>query len=125
VITAIDSDPAAARHRAALQVAFYSTVNTYEVIFALHGFGEERERIKEAFLRGDKDAMVRATSDAMLAEMAVFGTRDEVAQQLRRYSAWADELILYPPHFGVTTDELRTEQMNLIDLIGAVRTESH
>jgi alkanesulfonate monooxygenase SsuD/methylene tetrahydromethanopterin reductase-like flavin-dependent oxidoreductase (luciferase family) len=125
VITAIDDDPAAARRRAALQVAFYSTVKTYEVIFALHGFVEERERIRVAFLRGDKTAMVAATSDAMLAEMAVFGTREQVAQQLDRYSTWADELILYPPHFGVTTEELRTEQLSLIDLIGELRTGSH
>jgi alkanesulfonate monooxygenase SsuD/methylene tetrahydromethanopterin reductase-like flavin-dependent oxidoreductase (luciferase family) len=118
-------DRAAARRRAALQVAFYSTVKTYEIIFTLHGFGEERERIREAFLRGDRDAMVNATSDAMLTEMAVFGTRREVAQQLHRYSSWADELILYPPHFGVTRDELRTEQSALIDLIADIQAGSY
>jgi probable F420-dependent oxidoreductase len=125
VITAVDDDRAAARRRAALQVAFYSTVKTYEIIFTLHGFGEERERIREAFLRGDRDAMVNATSDAMLTEMAVFGTRREVAQQLHRYSSWADELILYPPHFGVTRDELRTEQSALIDLIADIQAGSY
>jgi alkanesulfonate monooxygenase SsuD/methylene tetrahydromethanopterin reductase-like flavin-dependent oxidoreductase (luciferase family) len=121
VITAVDDDRLAARRRAALQVAFYSTVKTYEVIFALHGFADERARIREAFLQGDKEAMLNATSDAMLAEMAVFGSRDEVIEQLDRYAGWADEVILYPPHFGVTVDELRKEQADLIDLIGTVR----
>jgi alkanesulfonate monooxygenase SsuD/methylene tetrahydromethanopterin reductase-like flavin-dependent oxidoreductase (luciferase family) len=123
VITAIDDDVAAARRRAALQVAFYSTVRTYEVIFAAHGFEEERQAIQKAFLNKDREGMVSATSDRMLSEMAVFGSQASVLEQLERYTDVADELILYPPHYGVSTGELRREQQSIIEMIG-VATQS-
>jgi probable F420-dependent oxidoreductase len=121
VITAIDNDRSEARRRAALQVAFYSTVKTYEVIFATHGFAEERQAIRAAFLANDVAKMVRSTSQAMLDVMAVYGTRAEVIDQLQRYGDVADELILYPPHFGVTPPELRREQESIIELIAAAK----
>ena len=119
VITAMDHNPDAARRRAAMQVAFYATVKTYEVIFQVHGFDAERTRIRTAFLAGDNEAMADAVSDEMLGCMAVFGSPTEVSRQLSRYSAWADELILYPPHFGVTRQQLHDDQVALIDFAGA------
>jgi alkanesulfonate monooxygenase SsuD/methylene tetrahydromethanopterin reductase-like flavin-dependent oxidoreductase (luciferase family) len=119
VITALDHDRAAARRRAAMQIAFYATVKTYEVIFRLHGFGAERSRIRDAFLAGDSHAMADAVSDDMLARMAAYGTPAEVDEQLARYSGWADELILYPPHFGVTSTQLHDEQLDLIAFVSA------
>jgi probable F420-dependent oxidoreductase len=121
VITAIDEDEAAARRRAALQVAFYSTTRTYEVIFATHGFEEEPPRIRRAFLEGDHEGMVRATSDRMLAEMAVFGRPGRVLEELERYADVADEVILYPPHFGLTPAESRQGHLAIIEAVGAAR----
>jgi alkanesulfonate monooxygenase SsuD/methylene tetrahydromethanopterin reductase-like flavin-dependent oxidoreductase (luciferase family) len=115
VITAVDDDVAAARHRAALQVAFYSTVRTYEVIFQVHGFEQERAAIREAFLRHDIDGMVASTTDAMLEKMSIYGTQNSVIDQLQRYAEWADEVILYPPHFGIDEADLRGEQTRLIE----------
>jgi alkanesulfonate monooxygenase SsuD/methylene tetrahydromethanopterin reductase-like flavin-dependent oxidoreductase (luciferase family) len=119
VITAIDHDRAMARRRAALQIAFYATVKSYEVIFKLHGFDAERAQIRTAFLTGDSDAMADAVSDDMLTCMAAYGTPEQVGEQLARYSGWADELILYPPHFGVTRQQLHNEQLGLIEFVGA------
>jgi probable F420-dependent oxidoreductase len=121
VITAIDDDARAARRRAALQVAFYSTVKTYEVIFATHGFQEERQAIREAFVKNDVEKMVSSTSDAMLNAMAVFGTESEVIDQLQRYQDVADEVILYPPHFTVPADELHREQESIIRMIATAK----
>jgi alkanesulfonate monooxygenase SsuD/methylene tetrahydromethanopterin reductase-like flavin-dependent oxidoreductase (luciferase family) len=115
VITVIDDDQDAARRRAALQVAFYATVKTYGVIFQVHGFDAERTRIREAFLADDRLAMADAVSDEMLGCMAVFGSPAEVGKQLSRYSSWSDEVILYPPHFGITPQQAHDDQVALID----------
>src|SRR5581483_9789776 len=49
VITAVHADGARARHEAKHQIAFYSTVRTYDSILDLHGWQEPARRIREAF----------------------------------------------------------------------------
>jgi alkanesulfonate monooxygenase SsuD/methylene tetrahydromethanopterin reductase-like flavin-dependent oxidoreductase (luciferase family) len=117
VITAVHPDRAEARRRAALQVAFYSTVKTYEVIFALHGYGDERQAIRTAFIAGDTEGMLQNTSDRMLQEMAVFGTAEEVMDQLQRYDSVADEIMLYPPHYGLNSEESLSTQVEILDML--------
>jgi alkanesulfonate monooxygenase SsuD/methylene tetrahydromethanopterin reductase-like flavin-dependent oxidoreductase (luciferase family) len=117
VIAAIDEDLSAARRRAALQVGFYSTVKTYEVIFETHGFEEERRAIRAAFFDDDMEAMIKATTDEMLDVMCVYGTTNQVIDALHRYEGVADEVILYPPHFGVAPKQLQVHQAEMISFI--------
>jgi probable F420-dependent oxidoreductase len=115
VIATISGDPAEARREAALQLAFYATVRSYDVILNLHGFQEEARRIREAFRRGDTDGMLAGVSDAMLREMAVFGTASQVREQLERYREVVDVPVLYPPSFGVPRARQRANHVALIE----------
>jgi len=115
VIASISDDPAEARREAALQVAFYATVRSYDVILDVHGFHEEGQRIREAFRRGDADGMLAGVSDAMLREMAVFGTAGQVREQLERYRDVVDVPVLYPPSFRVSRSRQRENHFALIE----------
>lgn len=114
VIASISSDPAQARREAALQVAFYATVRSYDVILNLHGFQEEAGLIREAFRRGDTEGMLAGVSEAMVREMAVFGTASQVREQLERYREVVDVPVLYSPGFGVPRARQRENHFALI-----------
>jgi len=52
----------------------------------------------------------------MVEERAVFGTPEDVADQLRRYDGVIDWAILYPPHFGVDPERIHAKELSLIDV---------
>ena len=59
---------------------------------------------------------VIAAGEAMVDERAVFGTPGDVAGQLRRYADAVDWALLYPPHFGVDSERVHANELNLIDV---------
>jgi len=59
---------------------------------------------------------VIAAGEAMVDERAVFGTPEDVADQLRRYAGVVDWALLYPPHFGVDQERVHANELSLIDV---------
>lgn len=106
VITAIHADSEQARREAKHQIAFYSTVRTYDAIMALHGWEETAARIREAFHRRDWRGMVEAVPDEMVDEIAVAGTPEECRAQLRRWEGLIDEALLYTPTFAIPRERV-------------------
>lgn len=83
LLCSVGTDGAAARRAAAAQIAFYSTVKSYDAIHELHGFFPETAAIRAAWKAGDQAGMVDAVSDRMVDAIAVAGTPDQARQQLR------------------------------------------
>ncbi|GAY17587.1 MAG: LLM class flavin-dependent oxidoreductase [Mycobacterium sp.] len=105
LICSVDLDEERARARAAAQIAFYSTVKTYNPILELGGFMREAEAIRAAWKEGSKDAMLAAVSDPMIDAMAVAGTPEQVRRQVeQRWAGVYDRTLLYPPTFGGEPD---------------------
>lgn len=85
VITAVDdSAPERAVADARRMIAFYLTVKTYDPYVAHHGWEEPVDRLRAAFRAGDTDAMARAVTDEMVAEIAVCGTTADAKDALAR-----------------------------------------
>jgi probable F420-dependent oxidoreductase len=101
VIVSVSDDAEQARQEARQQVAFYSTVRTYDLPLDSAGFSREKDLVRAAFARLDVQAMAAAVSDEMLAETAIAGTPDECREQLRAYEGLLDLPMFYPPTFGV------------------------
>jgi 5,10-methylenetetrahydromethanopterin reductase len=105
VITAIDD---AAPERAILDarrmIAFYLTVKTYDPFVVHHGWEGEVVALREAFRRGDTDAMAGAVSDDMLAAIAICGTTAAAKETLRARSGSLPRDVAYlaPPSFLVS-----------------------
>ncbi|MCQ4079169.1 LLM class flavin-dependent oxidoreductase [Streptomyces sp. RB6PN25] len=99
IICAIADDTATARREAAAQIAFYVAPKAYGPVMEVSGFAAEAAAIQAAFRAGDHQGMVDAVSDAMLAQMAVAGTVDEVRDALPALEKRYDHAALYSPSF--------------------------
>lgn len=117
VFASVHEDAEVARREAAAQIAFYSSVKSYAKLLETIGFGAAGEAIREAFGRGDLDAMVAAVPEAMVDALAVAGTPDDVRAALRRYDGLLDHAILYTPSFGLTPERVRESALGLIDAV--------
>lgn len=106
VLAVAGADAAAARRQAAGMIAFYASVKTYARLFEFSGFGAEASAIRDAFARRDVGAMISAVTDAMVDELALAGTPEQVAAGLARWDGVVDEVILSSPSFGVSPQEV-------------------
>lgn len=101
LICCVDADENEARRLAAAQIAFYSTVKTYDAILQLHGFTEEATTIRAAWKTGDFAGMVDAVSPRMVDAMALAGSPESVRERFRdRWSGVYERPLLYPPSFA-------------------------
>ncbi len=116
---AISGDVEQARRAAAGEVALYATARTFEPLFAAHGFASEAERIQEAFLRGDQEAMLAAVSDDMIEAFTLTGTPDHVRSKVAAYVEIADSIALTSPYQMVTSDEADMYRKAIFDLFSA------
>ena len=115
IVASAGTDPRAARRDAAAQVGFYSTPKGYDALFADGQFTAERAAARDALARGDVAGVI-AAGEEMAGERAVFGTPQDVADQLRRYEGVVDWALLYPPNFGVDAERVHANELSLIDV---------
>jgi alkanesulfonate monooxygenase SsuD/methylene tetrahydromethanopterin reductase-like flavin-dependent oxidoreductase (luciferase family) len=115
----VDDDPALARRRAAGLVGFYASVRTYQDFFDFHGLAEGQERVREAFRGGARgaDHLADAVSDDMVDALTLSGTADDVLAGLAAYEGLVDTVKLTPPTHGISAEETRRAQDEVIRLI--------
>ncbi|HEY7491257.1 MAG TPA: LLM class flavin-dependent oxidoreductase [Candidatus Tectomicrobia bacterium] len=118
IITSVSPDGREARREARYQIAFYSTVRTYDIILHLHGWEAEKHRIREAFKAMDMMAMADAVSDEMVQAIAIAGTPDECRQQLRRFEGLVDLPLLYAPSFGIPDNRIAENNRLILETFG-------
>ena len=105
VITAInDEDPERAATDARRMIAFYLTVKTYDPYVEHHGWTAQVTAAREAFARGDNDAMAAAVTDDMLERIAIFGTTADGRAALARRGDTLPRDVAYlaPPSYLVS-----------------------
>ncbi|MDR7167313.1 alkanesulfonate monooxygenase SsuD/methylene tetrahydromethanopterin reductase-like flavin-dependent oxidoreductase (luciferase family) [Nocardia kruczakiae] len=127
LITAIDdADPARAIRDARRMVAFYLTVKTYDPFVEAHGWGEQVDRLRAAFAKGDMDGLAAAVTDDMLAAIAVCGTsadaREQFAVRHAEGSLARDVTYLAPPSFLVSDRRRAVYARNSLVLIDQTST---
>ncbi len=114
VMCAIHDDAEVARRELAQQIAFYSSVKSYETVLDVNGFATEGKAIREAFARRDFPAMFAAVSDKMIDTMGVAGTADDVRNGLTRYEGVLDHIMLYSPSVGIAPERVQENLESLI-----------
>ncbi len=124
VMCSIHDDPTVARRELAQQIAFYSSVKSYETVLDVNGFATEGRTIREAFARRDFPAMFDAVSDKMIDTMGVAGTAAEVRDGLKRYEGILDHIMLYSPSVGITASRVQENLDSLIQECSPTRTAS-
>lgn len=101
VLTSIGPDADAARRAAKLQLAFYATTPNYAGILRLHGREAVVGEVRRAFVRGDRERMIRAIDDDLLDAIAIAGRPDEARDRLKAWQGLAETAVLAIPFFGV------------------------
>ena len=115
IITSISQDAELARREAKNQIAFYSTVRTYDRILDLHQWEKEKQGIRAAFRTVDIPAMAGAVSEEMVDQIAVAGTPDQCREQLAQYEGLVDQAILYAPTFGLSPQRVLENHRLMIE----------
>ena len=118
IVAAADTNTAAARRDAAAQVGFYATPKGYDALFPDGQHAAERQSSREALARNDVDGII-AAGEAMVGDRAVYGTPEDIVEQLRRYDGIVDWALLYPPHFGVDPARIKANEHMLIEIAAA------
>ena len=114
----VDADPAVARRRSAGMVGFYATVRTYADFFDFHGLADDQQKVIDAFAGATTAGELAGhVSDAMVDTLTLSGTRDQVAEQIAAYDGIADTIKLTPPTHGLSPDEIRAAQREVIAVI--------
>ena len=118
ITAAVDADPAQARRWARHQIAYYSVIPYFDVMFELHGFQREAVAIRTAAARDDPTGMIAAVSEEMVDTFAISGTPDQCRRQL---TAWndLDLAVLFPPTFQLHPDEILANHHALIETLAA------
>ena len=116
VMTSIADDSGQARHDARRQIAFYATVKTYDRILDLHGWGKQKQCLREAFRRRDAEAMADAVTDDMVDAIAVAGTPEECVAQFQKWDGLIDEALFYSPTFGISPERILENHRRIIQI---------
>jgi len=105
-------------------IAFYLTVKTYDPYVEFHGWESQTEKLREAFRRGDTDAMGEAVTDDMVEQIAVVGTTDAAREMLRKRTASMPRDVGYfaPPSFLVGHRRREAYGRACLGLLDAVPT---
>src|SRR4051812_18087776 len=115
LICSVDDDVELARRRLAFAVGQYAASRVYDRLFALHGWTEAQQRIREAARARDEDALIAAVPGDALAELGVACRPGELAGEVARHSAGYDHVGIVPPPWGLTPEENEDATIVLID----------
>ena len=123
-VCSIDPDPGVARARAAGVVGFYASVKTYADFFEFHGLGTDQQAVIEAFRSGGRASdLASSVSEAMVDAVTLTGDRDRVAARLQEYRGLADSVKLSPPSHGVTNQDSRAVQDQILAMIPELKEQ--
>jgi probable F420-dependent oxidoreductase len=117
-LVAIAPDADAARRAAKLQLAFYATTPNYSGILRLHRREEVMGEVRRAFVRGDRERMIRAIDDELLDTIAIAGPPDEARHRLAAWDGIADRAILALPFYGVEAGFGRELWLAIVETFG-------
>lgn len=121
VISSVSTDEEQARREAAMQIAFYASVGSYQQLLDLSGFAREGQIIRDAFRAQDFETMFAAVTDEMIDAIAVAGTPAQVRDRLAGFESVADHVMLYPPSVGIDPDRVEDNLRALIGLHADLR----
>jgi probable F420-dependent oxidoreductase len=118
VVTSISDDRDQAIRDAKGQIGFYLTTELYHSVLDLHGMREVGQACRRALRSFDVAAMANAVPDALVEEIAIACTPDEVHDRLAQWKDLTDEPLFYAPAVGVEPERLRANLDAILDLFG-------
>jgi probable F420-dependent oxidoreductase len=106
-----DAEIAAAKDGLRQRIAFYASTRTYHSVLGFHGWTEAGLELHRLSVQGKWQEMPRVITDAMLQELAIIGTYDDLVPQLKARCGgiFSTVTLDFPP--PLRADEARLRQM--------------
>ena len=99
------------------QISFYASTPNYRVLLEHHGFDGLGQQLSDLMRKGDLEAMPKLVPDALLEEVAIVASPEQLPVKLRqRYEGVLDRVSLY---FPLPTEATEQEWKSFV---GAFRT---
>ena len=110
----VHEDRARARALARHAIAFYATLEYFDIVLDPAGFAEQKECIRAAQARNDIAAMLDAVTEEMIDALVLAGTAAEVRAQLAPFAGLVDTVILTCPMIPGGPEETRANHEAMI-----------
>jgi len=94
---------------------FYLSPRVFDCIFDAAGWEPEKSQVREAFRRATLDDVADAVTDRMLEVSCLYGTAQEVRDQLERYEGLLDQVVLFSPRQAVPHERHIANYRRLIE----------
>jgi probable F420-dependent oxidoreductase len=99
----------AAAHGVRMLLAFYGSTPAYRPVLEVEGWGDLQLELNALSKTGHVDAMVDLVDDQMVRTLAVTGTPEECAVEIRhRFGDVADRVCAYFPGYDAPLDQIST-----------------
>ncbi|MBM4405504.1 MAG: LLM class flavin-dependent oxidoreductase [Chloroflexi bacterium] len=120
LVVIISKDRKAARHDAAREVGFFSTVRTYQPLFEAHGFGKLTTEIQQIFKTegGHSPKIAQLVTDEMIDAFTVVGTVDEVRKKIAVFKDLVDGIMVEVPGFHMDSEKTNEYRTALFETFG-------
>ena len=106
LVVIVSRDEKEARMDAAREVAFFSTVRTYQPLMEAHGFGKITEEIQKRFREhGHSEAIWELVTDDMIDAFTVVGNVDRVSKKMKSFEPLVDAIMVEVPGFHLDTEK--------------------
>lgn len=97
ILTSINEDRTLARRDVAIMLGFLLATQAWGVVFDASGWEEEKRAVHEVFVSGDYERFNDVITDRIVEACCLYGTPDEVKDQLKRYDGLVNHVVLYSP----------------------------
>ncbi len=118
LVVAIGDDPEQAREDAKRQIAFHSTVRTYDRILDMHGFGKTAAQIRELWRSFDLAGMTALVTEEMLDAMAIAGAPTECRERVARHASAVDRVLVGAPVVATDPGRVRAYHDAIVETLG-------
>jgi probable F420-dependent oxidoreductase len=123
-ICTIDDDEEKARRQAAFAIGQYAASRVYDRLFALHGWTDAQQKIRQAARERDTAALIDAVPDGAIDAIAVATTPDRFAERIKAASTGFDHVTVIAPPWGLTDEETRESTWRIVSKLRSVNATS-
>lgn len=121
---AINEDVDLARRQAAYAIGQYAASRVYDRLFELHGWSAEQKRIRQAARDRDEEKLIGAVTDDIIDTIAIACRPAEFPAALARIPDGFDHLDLVAPPWGLSDQETRAVNTEILAGLRAHLAES-
>lgn len=120
IITAISNDREQAKREAKFHMARFMATRSYAIVLDTQGLEKVRLEIQDAFFNHNEDLekLIAAVPDDVAAAHAIYGTPDEVREQVKRYEEVLDTPTFYTASFSMSKERIKENIDLMISTLG-------